>query len=127
MKRIVGVHHPDVERELVEQCLQVFYEIRAMSRIRKRPSTSELVDWIAVLQRAGVTSVKLTASPSSARCSRRSRTWWPTPTSSPAGGSFVAERRGGGTRPAQRAKDSTFTWLTMRAPGALVLFCATCS
>jgi hypothetical protein len=30
-----------------------------MSRIRKRPSTSELVDWIAVLQRAGVTSVKL--------------------------------------------------------------------
>jgi MoxR-like ATPase len=59
MKRIVGVHHPDVERGLVEQCLQVFYEIRAMSRIRKRPSTSELVDWIAVLQRAGVTSVKL--------------------------------------------------------------------
>jgi MoxR-like ATPase len=59
MKRIVGVHHPDVERGLVEQCLQVFYEVRAMSRIRKRPSTSELVDWIAVLQRAGVTSVKL--------------------------------------------------------------------
>ena len=59
MKRIVGVHHPDVERELVEQCLTVFYEIRAMSRIRKRPSTSELVDWIAVLRRAGVTSVKL--------------------------------------------------------------------
>lgn len=59
MKRIVGVHHPDADRELVDQCLQVFYEIRGMSRIRKRPSTSELVDWIAVLQRAGLTSVKL--------------------------------------------------------------------
>ncbi len=59
MRRIVGVHHPEAERALVDQCLSIFYEIRGMSRIRKRPSTSELVDWIAVLQRAGVTSVKL--------------------------------------------------------------------
>jgi len=59
MRRIVGVHHPDVDRALVDQCLSIFFELRAMSRIRKRPSTSELVDWIAVLQRAGVTSVKL--------------------------------------------------------------------
>ncbi len=59
MRRIVAVHHPDVERALVDQCLSVFYEIRGMARIRKRPSTSELIDWIAVLQRAGLTSVKL--------------------------------------------------------------------
>lgn len=59
MRRIVEVHHPGVERALVEQCLEVFYELRGMTRIRKRPSTSELVDWIAVLQRAGITSVKL--------------------------------------------------------------------
>ncbi len=59
MKRIVAVHHPDVDQALVDQCLEVFFEIRAMTRIRKRPSTSELVDWIAVLQRAGLTSVKL--------------------------------------------------------------------
>ena len=59
MKRIVAVHHPDVDAALVDQCLEVFFEIRAMTRIRKRPSTSELVDWIAVLQRAGITSVKL--------------------------------------------------------------------
>jgi MoxR-like ATPase len=59
MRRIVGVHHPDIERALVDQCLQVFYEIRNMTRLRKRPSTSELIDWIAVLQRAGATSVKL--------------------------------------------------------------------
>jgi hypothetical protein len=37
----------------------VFFEIRGMSRLRKRPSTSELIDWIAVLKRAGVTEVKL--------------------------------------------------------------------
>jgi len=59
MKRIVAVHHPDADEALVDQCLEVFFEIRAMTRIRKRPSTSELVDWIAVLQRAGLTSVKL--------------------------------------------------------------------
>lgn len=59
MKRIVAVHHPYVDAALVEQCLKVFFEIRGMTRIRKRPSTSELVDWIAVLQKAGITSVKL--------------------------------------------------------------------
>ena len=59
MRRIVDVHHPNVDQGLVEQCLAVFFEVRAMTRLRKRPSTSELVDWIAVLQRAGVTSVKL--------------------------------------------------------------------
>lgn len=59
MRRIVEVHHPDIARELVDQCIQVFYELRNLSRLRKRPSTSELVDWIAVLQRAGITSVKL--------------------------------------------------------------------
>jgi MoxR-like ATPase len=59
MRQIVTVHHPDLERALVDQTLRVFYEIRAMSRLRKRPSTSELIDWIAVLRRAGVAEVKL--------------------------------------------------------------------
>ena len=39
--------------------MKVFYEIRGMRRLRKRPSTSELIDWIAVLNRSGVTDVKL--------------------------------------------------------------------
>jgi MoxR-like ATPase len=59
MRRIVAVHHPGLDAALLEQCLSVFFEIRGMQRIRKRPSTSELVDWIAVLQRAGITSVRL--------------------------------------------------------------------
>jgi MoxR-like ATPase len=59
MAEIVRVHHPKVHENLVEQALKTFYEIRSMRRLRKRPSTSELVDWIAVLERAGIQSVKL--------------------------------------------------------------------
>ncbi len=59
MKRIVAVHHPELNAQLAEQALSVFYEIRAMRRLRKRPSTSELIDWIAVLKSAGIGGVKL--------------------------------------------------------------------
>jgi MoxR-like ATPase len=59
MKDIVAVHHPGLDRALLEQALHVFYELREMRGIRKRPSTSELIDWIAVLKNAGITSVKL--------------------------------------------------------------------
>ena len=59
MNDIVRVHHPKVHESLVDQALKTFYEIRSMRRLRKRPSTSELVDWIAVLQRAGIDGVKL--------------------------------------------------------------------
>jgi MoxR-like ATPase len=59
MRRIVAVHHPGLEGVLVEQTLRVFFEIRANTRLRKRPSTSELIDWIAVLRRAGIAEVKL--------------------------------------------------------------------
>ncbi len=59
MKRIIRVHHPKVDESLVDQALKVFYEIRGMRRLRKRPSTSELIDWIAVLRTAGVADVKL--------------------------------------------------------------------
>ncbi|MGD0679251.1 MAG: MoxR family ATPase [Polyangiaceae bacterium] len=54
MKRIVRVHHPHVEDALVDQAVTVFYELRAVPRLRKRPSTSELIDWITVLLHAGV-------------------------------------------------------------------------
>lgn len=59
MKRIVKVHHPDVDRELVDQAVVTFYQLREMPRIRKRPTTSELVDWITVLRRAGVGKERL--------------------------------------------------------------------
>jgi MoxR-like ATPase len=59
MRRIVAVHHPELDRKLLDQSLEVFYELRNMKRLRKRPSTSELIDWIAVLRAAGLSSVKL--------------------------------------------------------------------
>ncbi|MET0404608.1 MAG: MoxR family ATPase [Cystobacter sp.] len=59
MRRIVEVHHPDLDASLTEQSLKVFYELRNFTRLRKRPSTSELVDWISVLKANGVTQVKL--------------------------------------------------------------------
>ena len=61
MKRIVRVHHPVLDEALVDQALEVFYQLRSLTRLRKRPSTSELVDWLAVLQAAGVQNVKLEA------------------------------------------------------------------
>jgi MoxR-like ATPase len=61
MKRIVRVHHPALDDGLVDQALEVFYQLRSLTRLRKRPSTSELVDWLAVLQAAGVQNVKLEA------------------------------------------------------------------
>ena len=59
MKRIVAVHHPDLSDRMVEQALQIFFELRALTRLRKRPTTSELVDWIAALKASGITTVKL--------------------------------------------------------------------
>ena len=59
MRQIVRVHHPDLDQALADQTLKAFYEIRNVSRLRKRPSTSELIDWIAVLKKAGIGEVKL--------------------------------------------------------------------
>ena len=61
MSRIVAVHHPRLEPDLLEQALDVFYRVREMPGVRKRPSTSELVDWIAVLRASGRDSVELDA------------------------------------------------------------------
>ena len=59
MKRIVRVHHPSVDGALVDQAVVAFYELRQVPRLRKRPSTSELVDWIAVLMQGGVGKERL--------------------------------------------------------------------
>ncbi len=59
MARIVRVHHPEMEQKLLDQALRAFYAVRDVDGLRKRPSTSELIDWIAVLRRAGIASVEL--------------------------------------------------------------------
>lgn len=59
MEEIVRVHHPDVEDALLSQVLTRFYWIRQQPGVRKRPSTSELVDWIACLRRAGLSAERI--------------------------------------------------------------------
>ena len=55
MRQIVAVHHPHLDAKLLDQVLIKFYWLREQSELRKKPSTSELVDWISALLRAGVT------------------------------------------------------------------------
>jgi MoxR-like ATPase len=54
MERIVKVHFPDIRDRLLSDCIATFYALREVAGLRKRPSTSELIDWIAALGRAGV-------------------------------------------------------------------------
>ncbi len=61
MREIVAVHHPDVEKTLLEQVLLKFYWLRDQKELRKRPSTSELIDWITALGRAGIPPSRLEA------------------------------------------------------------------
>ncbi len=54
VRRIVHAHMPNLEERLVNAAIVKFYELRAVGGIRKKPSTSELLDWLIVLSRAGV-------------------------------------------------------------------------
>lgn len=59
MSEIVGVHHPTLADELLEHALNRFYELRKIDTLRKKPSTSELIDWLQALVAAGVTPEQL--------------------------------------------------------------------
>ncbi len=61
MRQIVAVHHPHLEEKLLDQVLLKFYWLREQPELRKKPSTSELVDWIAALLRAGLSVETLEA------------------------------------------------------------------
>ena len=49
MRDIVNVHHPKLKKHLLERALQVFFDIREVPGLKKKPSTSELLDWIKLL------------------------------------------------------------------------------
>lgn len=59
MEEIVRTHYPDVEEKLLKDAMEVFYWIRSMKDVRKKPSTSELIDWINALQVGGIPTDKL--------------------------------------------------------------------
>ena len=54
MKRIVHVHHPELSTDLIGAAIERFYRLRDTPGLRKKPSTSEFLDWLTVLSRAGV-------------------------------------------------------------------------
>jgi len=49
MQRIVDVHFPDLKKSLLREALEVFFEIREVPGLKKKPSTSELLDWLKLL------------------------------------------------------------------------------
>ena len=49
MQRIVDVHFPALKKELLSEALRVFFDVREMPGLKKKPSTSELLDWLKLL------------------------------------------------------------------------------
>ena len=49
MQQIIDVHYPDIQHTLVREALNIFYEVRDVPGLKKKPSTSELLDWLKLL------------------------------------------------------------------------------
>ncbi|MEQ8833923.1 MAG: MoxR family ATPase [Miltoncostaeaceae bacterium] len=61
MESIVRVHHPGLEDALIRGALEAFYTLRRFDGLAKRPSTSELIDWVQALAAAGVDPERIKA------------------------------------------------------------------
>ena len=49
MRQIIEVHHPQIQKRLVSEALNVFYDLRDVPGLKKKPTTSELLDWLKLL------------------------------------------------------------------------------
>jgi MoxR-like ATPase len=49
MEKIVDVHFPDIKKNLLSEAMNVFFELRDVPGLKKKPSTSELLDWLKLL------------------------------------------------------------------------------
>lgn len=59
MEKIVRVHYADIENKLLREAIKRFYWIRDVDGLRKKPSTSELIDWIKALMIGGISTDKI--------------------------------------------------------------------
>ena len=59
MREIVQVHYPDLEEQLLEQAMHAFYWIRSMDALQKKPSTSELLDWLQAMVLGGIDPMRV--------------------------------------------------------------------
>lgn len=49
MQQIIDVHFPDIKKRLVQNAMEIFYDLRDVKALKKKPSTSELIDWLKLL------------------------------------------------------------------------------
>ena len=49
MERIVNVHYPDIKKDLLSMAMDIFFDVRKIPGLKKKPSTSELIDWLKLL------------------------------------------------------------------------------
>ena len=49
MREIVAVHHPNITKALVQEAMEIFFDVRGIPGLKKKPSTSELIDWLKLL------------------------------------------------------------------------------
>ena len=61
MSQIVHAHYPDIEDHLLTKAMQAFYQIRDLPTVAKKPSTSELLDWLQALRLGGIDPEKIEA------------------------------------------------------------------
>jgi MoxR-like ATPase len=61
MERIVRVHVPGLDKRLLDLAIQAFYWLRDVNGLQKKPSTSELIDWVQALERGGVDPKEIAA------------------------------------------------------------------
>ena len=61
MREIVGVHFPDVKQEVLRAALDTFFMLRDAPGLKKKPSTSELLDWLRLLLAEGVPAAEIDA------------------------------------------------------------------
>jgi MoxR-like ATPase len=59
MEEIVKVHFPTIKENLLKETIKVFYNLRSVDGFRKKPSTSELLDWIQALGAGGIPTEKI--------------------------------------------------------------------
>lgn len=61
MEEIIKVHYPDLEQRLLDEALEAFYWLRSVGGMQKKPSTSELLDWVQALTVGGISPEKICA------------------------------------------------------------------
>lgn len=61
LKAIVKVHHPKLENKMIDNAMSIFYDLREVDGLKKKPSTSELIDWLKLIIVGKITEAELGA------------------------------------------------------------------